>query len=946
MATVFEFSGDDDVWIFVDDVLVGDVGGIHDASSVSINFATGEVSVQVNNGSAAPLTTSLYKQYQSVGKENDVTWDTNEDGQKIFSDNTSHTLKFFYLERGNYDSNMNLKYNLTEIPVSGISKVDQYGDAVPGATFAVYAADENYHMLDKKGGTKVTVPEDATYDSNGNILNSDGTILVHSLYTGTTGADGMMIFANPDGKLYPIEQLKGLFGKHFILRETKIPEGYRIVYEDAHLEIWEGESQKIIKCNNTPQSGVRASSNLQITATDELNLRRPYNGQNKVNYYDAATRTATGTLFAVAFRYIGASGGVLESGENAWVPVYGNDRSGYYDVPLSKVDTGPTRGLTAALQAAKESAKINGINGVAFHLSSEGNMQLTMDDLPGHITTYYRMLRTEEKSNAKYTVAYYWTDQDSLDLATPENTYRVYTFAEGTEDGTSFSAFERTFGATIQVPNLINRVFVQKMNEKNERIDGATFAIYRVQQDETTGVISYLAQDNSYVPLTGNNVSVGSDGVMTVGGNKIVPLATEVTRTYDDDIHTGTAEFTNLADGQYIIKEVKPPPGYKLNTADVMVLVTEDTVYANAGTEDDGVTVGRGPGYLVSPLSQFASEGQIDNTLTWIYARMLITSPSTSFYDIGNKDLITGYLKKNNSCEVTQILDEAFKTYLIYQNGKTGTAFNYVPDHERNKGTDADGYRRLFTTVGWNYYAIYQDYEYGLEQVKKSGANYENWSEQNLMNLFSRSTYIRITDEQETTVKVKKADAVSPTVVLAGATFRMYQIAGDGTGAKLYYCRNSETETAEWTGDEARAFIVTTGENGMANENFTGLVDGEYYLEEVKAPNGYYKLKEPVKLVLEKAKLTLGSEKPPGEQQDAKADEGTLDENNLYTYTVTVYNSTGYELPATGGSGTILYTTGGLLLMALPLVYGYRKKRRSERRAKLASVHCQRIDEP
>ena len=123
-------------------------------------------------------------------------------------------------------------------------------------------------------------------------------------------------------------------------------------------------------------------------------------------------------------------------------------------------------------------------------------------------------------------------------------------------------------------------------------------------------------------------------------------------------------------------------------------------------------------------------------------------------------------------------------------------------------------------------------------------------------------------------------------------------------------------------------------------------MDGEYYLEEVKAPNGYYKLKEPVKLVLEKAKLTLGSEKPPGEQQDAKADEGTLDENNLYTYTVTVYNSTGYELPATGGSGTILYTTGGLLLMALPLVYGYRKKRRSERRAKLASVHCQRIDEP
>ncbi len=382
----------------------------------------------------------------------------------------------------------------------------------------------------------------------------------------------------------------------------------------------------------------------------------------------------------------------------------------------------------------------------------------------------------------------------------------------------------------------------------------------------------------------------------------------------------------------YIIKEVKAPPGYELNTADVMLEVTEDTIYANAGTADDGVTVGRGPGYLVTPLEQFASEGQIDNTLTWIYARLLITSTSTSFNDIGKADLITGYLKNNYSCDVTDNPDEAFKTCLIYQDGKAGTAFNYVPDHARNAGTDADGYRRLFTTVGWNYYSIFQDYEYGLEQVKKSGANYENWSGRNLMNLFSRSTYIRVMDEQKTTVKVKKADAASPTVVLAGATFRMYQIAGDGTGAKLYYRWNATAGKAEWIGDEAQALTVTTRQDGMGDENFTGLKDGEYYLEEVSAPIGYYKPKGPVKFTIKQARLTLDSVKPPGEQQSANADGGKLDENNLYTYTVTVYNSTSYELPATGGSGTILYTIGGILLMAIPLVYMYRK-RRSERRA-------------
>lgn len=107
---VFEFEGDDDVWVFIDDVLVLDMGGVHDNYAGSINFATGEVEVEkVNGKGAGPESTTIEQMFSSAGKS----WNN--------TDYKDHTLKFFYFERGAGGSNCKIKFNMPPIPKGTIN---------------------------------------------------------------------------------------------------------------------------------------------------------------------------------------------------------------------------------------------------------------------------------------------------------------------------------------------------------------------------------------------------------------------------------------------------------------------------------------------------------------------------------------------------------------------------------------------------------------------------------------------------------------------------------------------------------------------------------------------------------------------------------------------------------------------------------------------------------
>ena len=112
--SVFTFSGDDDVWVFIDDVLVLDLGGTHGRCTGTIDFQTGEITAHLDwQGQTTPsYPTTLRRQFETAQREDSVEWD-DPANPKTFAKDTVHRLKMFYLERGGTIANCNLKINMS-----------------------------------------------------------------------------------------------------------------------------------------------------------------------------------------------------------------------------------------------------------------------------------------------------------------------------------------------------------------------------------------------------------------------------------------------------------------------------------------------------------------------------------------------------------------------------------------------------------------------------------------------------------------------------------------------------------------------------------------------------------------------------------------------------------------------------------------------------------------
>ncbi|MBQ1534898.1 MAG: fibro-slime domain-containing protein, partial [Erysipelotrichaceae bacterium] len=112
---VFEFTGDDDFWLYVDGELVLDLGGIHSAVPGSVNFRTGAVNVNGRPTTLRQLFESNYRSRNPQATDEQVAEFLSQyfdEGKTVFKDYTSHTMRIFYMERGGGASNLQMHFNL------------------------------------------------------------------------------------------------------------------------------------------------------------------------------------------------------------------------------------------------------------------------------------------------------------------------------------------------------------------------------------------------------------------------------------------------------------------------------------------------------------------------------------------------------------------------------------------------------------------------------------------------------------------------------------------------------------------------------------------------------------------------------------------------------------------------------------------------------------------
>lgn len=272
-AIQFDFSGDDDVWVFVDGKLVLDIGGIHNEMAGTMNFATNKWEVlksadnintdKVGDMNGQKMTGQLFNDKNGKG-----VLGTN---RETFAATTSHTLTVFYLERGAGASNCKIKFNLPMEDSVSVKKLVSDTDSADSAIFA----DTQEAINNQEFAFKL-------FKNDAPLANTNYIILDESnqpIDTATTTSDGTFKLKN--------KQTAKFVGQ--------IPEDGNTYYvQEVKEEGWQTPSSSYTAtatngCTVQEKANGATSAKVLINGSDEANDQLNYTFTNVLTHVDKTT---------------------------------------------------------------------------------------------------------------------------------------------------------------------------------------------------------------------------------------------------------------------------------------------------------------------------------------------------------------------------------------------------------------------------------------------------------------------------------------------------------------------------------------------------------------------------------------------------------------------------------------------------------------------------------
>lgn len=592
---VFSFSGDDDVWVFIDNKLVLDLGGVHERATGSINFANGKVYV---NNQSNPTLRSVF----------------NSDSD-TFADYTSHSLKLFYMERGRGDSNCSIKFNLPPRPTNSIEIVKSLANSdkekytSTDFQFKAYLEDEedrNQELVQYNA-----IPEGTPYRVKKNDSLTDEVRYVGANNIFTLKAGESAVFEGIDSGLRFYAEEVGILSDQFDKVDIT---NWKVTYHDLNGKLVGTSEDKVSEKTKTylARSEVKTAGNaarvefkntcnvnnlrkLRITkkmnglsTTDKFSFQVyltgqnrqfiPYDGGYEVIHKDGTSVSREGNPQGIIRDVAPDETIVIDqilSGTEFRVNEIELDNS-RYEKPIKEVKKGLCDDGTVTDSdgkiALKKDAHVIITNTLKVDLTvnkewSDKNIKHSSiyaglykaDGTPlkcvelnednqyryvfGNVSSsdlVYELRPVTGNENAEFTInnnGYVKVEADKIIVAKANNTdtkYKVSYKKEVSEDGTKIT---QTITNTKIVTEL-NLIKVEKNNEKN-LLKNAEFALYTANDN-------YTYEESNRV--TGN-IKTDSNGRATVNG---------------------------LVPGKYVLKETKAPEGYSLSANVWQVLVRDN----------------------------------------------------------------------------------------------------------------------------------------------------------------------------------------------------------------------------------------------------------------------------------------------------------------------------------------------------------------------------------